>query len=75
LDIAETAKAKSLKWLVLPSEIEPHSSTVKVPMARSWSTSFVDPIVLPDDRKLLTLKDAADYVPRRNLNCRMADGD
>ena len=27
-----------------------------------WSTSFEDPIILPDGRKLLTLKDAADYV-------------
>jgi hypothetical protein len=30
----------------------------------SWSTHFVDPIVLPDGRKLLTLKDAADYVTK-----------
>ena len=27
-----------------------------------WSTPFEDPIVLPDGRKLLTLKDAADYI-------------
>jgi hypothetical protein len=27
-----------------------------------WSTRFEDPIILPDGRKLLTLKDAADYV-------------
>jgi hypothetical protein len=27
-----------------------------------WSTPFGDPIILPDGRKLLTLKDAADYV-------------
>jgi len=27
-----------------------------------WSTRFEDPIALPDGRKLLTLKDAADYV-------------
>jgi hypothetical protein len=27
-----------------------------------WSASFEDPITLPDGRKLLTLKDAADYV-------------
>jgi hypothetical protein len=27
-----------------------------------WSIAFEDPIVLPDGRQLLTLKDAADYV-------------
>ena len=27
-----------------------------------WSTRCADPIVLPDGRKLITLKDAADYV-------------
>jgi hypothetical protein len=27
-----------------------------------WSTRFEDPIVLPNGRQLLTLKDAADYV-------------
>ena len=27
-----------------------------------WSTPFEDPIVLPDGRMLLTLKDAADYI-------------
>ena len=27
-----------------------------------WSTRFADPIVLPDGRQLITLKDAADYV-------------
>ncbi|XIA64171.1 hypothetical protein ACFIOY_35525 [Bradyrhizobium sp. TZ2] len=26
-----------------------------------WSATFVDPIVLPDGRKLLTLRDAADW--------------
>jgi hypothetical protein len=34
-----------------------------------WSTEFDDPIVLPDGRQLLTLKDAADYItelPKRN---------
>ena len=29
-----------------------------------WSTPFEDPIVLPDGRKLLTLKDAADYITK-----------
>ena len=29
-----------------------------------WSTSFVDPIILPDGRKLRTLKDAADYITK-----------
>jgi hypothetical protein len=28
----------------------------------SWSREFEDPITLPDGRKLLTLKDAADYI-------------
>jgi hypothetical protein len=35
-----------------------------------WSTPFEDPIILPDGRKLLTLKDAADYVtklPKKEL--------
>jgi len=27
-----------------------------------WSTSFEDPSILPDGRKLLTVKDAAHYV-------------
>jgi hypothetical protein len=29
-----------------------------------WSTPFEDPIILPDGRKLLTLKDAADYITK-----------
>lgn len=29
-----------------------------------WSTEFEDPIVLPDGRKLLTLKDAGDYIAK-----------
>jgi hypothetical protein len=29
-----------------------------------WSTSFEDPIVLPDGQQLLTLKDAVDYVTK-----------
>jgi len=34
-----------------------------------WSTSFEDPIILPDGRQLRTLKDAADYItklPKKN---------
>jgi hypothetical protein len=27
-----------------------------------WSATFVDPIVLPGGRKLLTLRDAASYI-------------
>ncbi|WP_426525008.1 hypothetical protein [Bradyrhizobium sp. McL0615] len=27
-----------------------------------WSTRFEDPIILPDGRQLITLKEAADYV-------------
>ena len=33
-----------------------------------WSTPFEDPIVLPDGRKLLTLKDAADYITKLPKN-------
>ena len=29
-----------------------------------WSTAFEDPIVLPDGRQLLTLKDAANYITK-----------
>ena len=29
-----------------------------------WSTRFEDPIILPDGRQLLTLKDAADYITK-----------
>ena len=29
---------------------------------KGWSRPFEDPIVLPDGRKLLTLKNAADYI-------------
>ena len=28
-----------------------------------WSTRFADPIPLPDGRQLVTLRDAADYIP------------
>ena len=34
---------------------------------------FEDPIILPDGRKLLTLKDAADYItklPKKESDCR-----
>jgi hypothetical protein len=30
----------------------------------SWSTAFADPVPLPGGRKLLTLKDAADYIAK-----------
>jgi hypothetical protein len=29
-----------------------------------WSTPFDDPIILPDGRRLLTRKDAADYITK-----------
>ena len=38
-----------------------------------WQREFEDPISLPDGRKLLTLKDAAEYITRsqtRNPHCR-----
>lgn len=31
---------------------------------KGWSRPFDDPIVLPDGRKLLTLRDAANYITR-----------
>ena len=30
----------------------------------AWSKRFVDPIILPDGRELLTLRDAAEYITR-----------
>ena len=30
----------------------------------AWSTPFEDPIPLPDGRKFVTLKDAADYITK-----------
>jgi hypothetical protein len=36
-----------------------------------WSTPFFDPIILPDGRKLVTLKDAATYItglPKKESN-------
>ena len=33
-------------------------------MLLPWSAPFEDPIILPDGRKLITLKDAADYVTK-----------
>jgi hypothetical protein len=27
-----------------------------------WFKRFYDPVILPDDRKLLTLRDAAEYI-------------
>ena len=32
-----------------------------------WSTSFEDPIPLPDGRRLLTLRDAASYITKPNI--------
>jgi hypothetical protein len=44
-----------------------------------WSARFVDPIILPDGRKLLTLRDAATYItapPKADARCRrMANRD
>jgi hypothetical protein len=44
----------------------------------SWSREFEDPIPLPDGRKLITLRDAADYItslPKGIRPPRMANGD
>jgi len=30
--------------------------------AKGWSRRFLDPITLPDGRKLVTLRDAAEYI-------------
>jgi hypothetical protein len=35
-----------------------------VPFQLFWSTSFEDPIVLPNGRQLLMLKDATDYITK-----------
>jgi hypothetical protein len=38
-----------------------------------WQRKFEDPITLPDGRKLVTLRDAADYItalPKKNPTCR-----
>jgi hypothetical protein len=37
----------------------------------TWSTPFYEPIILPDGRKLITLKDAATYItglPKKESN-------
>jgi hypothetical protein len=34
----------------------------KVKNASGWSRPFEDPIILPDGRELVTLKDAADFI-------------
>jgi len=48
-------------------------------MPLHWSSPFEDPIILGDGRKLLTLKDAADYITKpaeeRIRLARMASGD
>ena len=38
-----------------------------------WSTPFEDPIILPDGRQLLTLKDAADYITITKLPKKESD--
>ena len=41
--------------------------------AKGWSTPFDDPIPLPRDRELVTLKDGADYImklPKAEQNLR-----
>jgi hypothetical protein len=43
-----------------------------------WQREFEDPISLPDGRKLLTLKDAAEYItglPKKESTAGMANGD
>ena len=40
---------------------------------KGWSRKFEDPILLPDGRKLITLKQAADYEDRAEAR-QMADG-
>jgi len=45
---------------VLAGNTQDHCRVFLLP----WSASFEDPIILPDGRKLLTLKDAADYITK-----------
>ena len=33
-----------------------------MPRVTDWSRSFEDPILLPDSRRLITLKDAGNYI-------------
>ena len=45
---------------MLARNTQDHCLSILLP----WSASFEDPIILPDGRKLLTLKDAADYITK-----------
>ena len=45
---------------MLAGNTQDHCLSILLP----WSTPFEDPIILPDGRKLLTLKDAADYITK-----------
>ena len=40
-------------------------------MAKGWQRKFEDPVLLPDGRKLVTLRDAGDYIA--NLPKKEAD--
>ena len=41
---------------------------------KGWSRKFEDPILLPDGRKLITLKHAADYIMKLQKLTMAAEG-
>lgn len=44
------------------ASVDASAGLIRNQTALPWSTPFDDPIVLPDGRKLLTLKDAAEFI-------------
>jgi hypothetical protein len=54
-----------------PQEAARPRPNFKIAFPVPWSTRFENPIILPDGRVLLTLKDAADYI----LKCRRRESD
>ena len=55
----------------MPTGGGPAPPQFKIAFSVPWSTPFENPIILPDGRVLLTLKDAADYI----LKCRRRESD
>ena len=52
----------TIRPALLPARISCSMRRVGVISDRGWSREFDDPIVLPEDEKLRTLRDAATYV-------------
>ena len=52
----------TIRLALLPARISNSMRRVGVISDRGWSREFDDPIVLPEDEKLRTLRDAATYV-------------